>query len=183
MATMILMLAAMAAAQPLAVPDCPIDRAVYRLHGNPEFTAGFALQDRRNGLHSNLAFWLRTPEHTYWFSMESPNGYGGIYIRPNIDPRRSVRLDDDAERDEHERIEALEPQRIPLDAFRADVSAFDTPPQSEDAPPALLFARSLGPELWYDWTRLGAGDPGAVQESMPIGLFEPAGCDGPPPEP
>ncbi len=180
-ATIALSIAAIAAGQ-MPAPDCPIDRAVYRLHGSPRFSAGFARQDRRKGLHSNLAFWLRTPDHTYWFSMESPNGYGGVYIRPNLDPRRSVRLDDDAERDEHERIEALEPPRIPLDAFRPDLSAFDTPPQAEDAAPALLFARGLGPALWYDWTRLGAGDPRAVQESMPIGLFEPAGCDGPPPE-
>ena len=178
----IILIAAMAAAQPLPVSDCPIDRAVYRLHGSQQFTAGFARQDRRKGLHSNLAFRLRTPDHLYWFRMESPNGYGGLYIRPDVDPRRSVRLDDEAERAANDRIEALDPPRIPLDAFRADLSAYDNAPQAEDPPPALLFARAVGPALWYDWTRLGGGDPDAVQESMPIGLFEPAGCDGPPPE-
>ena len=175
-----LLLSTLVIAQSGAEPVCTIDRAVYRLHGNPEFSAGFARQDRRKSLHSNLAFWLRTPDHVYWFSMESPNGYGGLYIRPDIDPRQSARLDDEGERAAYARIEALDPPRIPLDAFRADLSAFDNAPQAEDPPPALLFARAVGPELWYDWTRLGGGDPGAVQESMPIGLFERAGCDGPP---
>ena len=177
-----ILMAAIASAQPLPIPACPIERPVYRLRGSPEFTTGFARQDRRKSLASNLAFWLRTPDHTFWFAMESPNGYGGLYVRPDIDPRRSVRLDDEAERAANERIETLDPPRLPLDAFRADLSAYDNAPQADDPPPALLFARALGPALWYDWTRLGGGDPGALQESMPIGLFEPAGCDGPPPE-
>jgi hypothetical protein len=46
--------------------------------------------------------------------------------------------------------------------------------------PAFLFARGLGPSLWYDRTALAGNDPAAEQESMPIGLFEPAGCDGGP---
>ncbi|WP_114951886.1 hypothetical protein [Sphingosinicella terrae] len=171
---------AVATAAPL--PDCPIDRAVYRLNGAPQFTAGFARQDRRKQLGSDLALWLRTPEHLYWFSLGSPNGYGGTYLAPDIDPRRAARMDDDEERDTAERIEAADMPPLPFDAFRADLSTADGPPQTSDPAPALLFARGLGPALWYDWTRAAAGDPRAVQESMPIGLFEPAGCDGPPPE-
>lgn len=178
----LLMLAALAAAQPLPVPDCAIARTVYRLHGAPEFTAGFARQDRRKVFGSNLVLWLRTPHHTYWFSMRSPNGYGGVYLDPDIDPRRSVRLGDDAERDVAARIEALEIPPIAFDLFRVDFSAYETPPQASDPPPALLFGRALGPNLWYDWTRLAGGDARAVQEAMPIGLFEPAGCGDPPPE-
>ena len=177
----IILIGAAAAAQPPTI-DCPIDRAVYRLHGNPEFTAGFARQDRRKTFASNLVVWLRTPHHIYWFRMQSPNGYGGTYLAPDIDPRRSARLSDEAERDIAGRIDRADMPGIPFDAFRADRSVFESPPQADDAAPALLFSRGLGPALWYDWTRLGAGNPAAVQESMPIGLFEPAGCDGPPPE-
>ena len=54
----------LAAAVP-APPACPIDRAVYRLHGAPAFTAGFARHDRRNAYASDLAFWVRTPSRTY----------------------------------------------------------------------------------------------------------------------
>lgn len=179
---MILALTGALAAAALPVPQCPIDRAVYALRGAPEFTAGFARQDRRKGFGSNLVLWLRTPRHTYFFSLGSPNGYGGIYLAPDVDPRRAARLDDNAERDLAERIEAADMPPIAFDAFAADLAALDVPPQAESPPPAALFARGLGPALWYDWTRLGAGDPGAEQESMPIGLFLPAGCGGPPPE-
>ena len=78
MTTALLLTAMVAAAQPLPAADCPIDRAVYRLNGDAAFTAGFARQDRRKSLGSNLAFWLRTPEHLYWFSLGSPNGSSGI---------------------------------------------------------------------------------------------------------
>ena len=177
-----LLAAAVATAAPLPAPDCPIDRAVYRLNGAPAFTAGFAPQDRRKRFGSDLAFWLSTPKHLYWFSLGSPNGYGGTYLAPDLDPRRAARMDDDEERAAAERIEAADMPPIPFDAFAPDLSAPNGPPQASDPAPALLFARGLGPALWYDWTRAAAGDPRAVQESMPIGLFEPARCDGPPPE-
>src|SRR5687768_3734102 len=133
-----LLLAAMAATQPLPAPNCPIDRAVYRLRGGPEFTAGFARQDRRKSLGSNLALWLRTPEHLYWFSLGSPNGYGGTYLRPDLDPRRSIRLDDDQEREAAEGIERADMPGIPFDVFNADLSAPDGPPQADQPAPALL---------------------------------------------
>jgi len=174
-----LLLAALASA-PLAAPACPIDRAVYRLHGAPEFTAGFARQDRRKSYASDLVLWLRTPSRTYWFSFGSPNGYGGTYLEPDVDPRLAARMDDEEERDSAQRVSAGEPMSIQFDAFRPDLAAFESPPQAADRPPALLFARGLGPALWYDTARLAGNDRSAVQESMPIGLFEAAGCEGPP---
>jgi hypothetical protein len=166
---------------PLAAPACPIDRAVYRLKGAPEFTAGFLRQDRRKVYASDLIFWLKTRERTYYFSFGSPNGYGGTYVTPDIDPRRSARLDDEAERDATGKVTSGEAMNIEFDAFAGDLKAFEMPPQSTDKAPALLFARGLGPALWYEPIRLSGNDEAATQESMPIGLFEPAGCDGPPP--
>ena len=179
--TPIIWLAA-AVAAPLEAPSCAIDKAVYRLNGAPEFTAGFLKQDRRKVNASDLVLWLKTPKRTYFFSFGTPNGYGGTYIAPDIDPRRSVRLDDDAERDAAAKASAGEPVTIEFDAFRGDFSAWQAPPQSSDKAPALLFARRLGPALWYEPVRLSGNDEGAVQEAMPVGLFEPAGCGGPPAE-
>lgn len=168
----------LAAAVP-APPACPIERAVYRLHGAPQFTAGFARQDRRDTSASDLVMWLNTPRRTYWFAFGSPNGYGGTYLTPEIDPRVSVRLSDEEEREAAARMRMEEPLSLPFDAFAADLSAFRSPPQSGDKAPALLFARALGPALWYSPNALAGGE--AAEESMPVGLFEAAGCGGPPP--
>jgi hypothetical protein len=172
----------LAAAAVPAPPACPIERAVYRLDSAPQFTAGFARQDRRDSAVSDLALWLKTPKRTYWFGFESPNGYGGTYLTPELDPRRSVRLSDDEERDAAERMKPADPLGIPFDAFAADLGAFTAPPRSGDKPPSLLFARGLGGALWYGPANLAGGDAKAERESMPVGLFRAAGCGGPPRE-
>jgi hypothetical protein len=169
----------LAAAVP-AAPACPIDRAVYRLKGDSRFTAGFARQDRRDSGVSDLVLWLYTPKRTYWFAFEAPNGYGGTYLNPELDPRVSVRLSDDEERDAAERMKPAEPLNVAFDAFRPDLKAFQAPPRSSDKPPAFLFARGLGPALWYGPSALAGNDSAAVQEGMRIGLFVAAGCGGPP---
>jgi hypothetical protein len=169
----------LAAAVP-APPACPIEKAVYRLKGDSKFTAGFARQDRRDSGVSDLVLWLNTPKRTYWFAFSAPNGYGGTYLDPEIDPRVSVRLSDDEEREAAERMEPAEPLNIEFDAFRADLAAFQAPPRSSDRPPAFLFARGLGPALWYGPSVLAGNDGTAEPEGMPIGLFLPAGCGGPP---
>lgn len=174
-----LLLAATAVPPP---PACPIERAVYRLHGAPQFTAGFARQDRRDRRASDLVLWLNTPKRTYWFAFGSPNGYGGTYLVPELDPRVSVRLSDDEERAAAERMQPADPLGLAFDAFAADLSAFQAPPQSRDKPPSLLFARGLGPALWYGPANLAGNDPAAEEESLPIGLFKAAGCGGPPKE-
>jgi hypothetical protein len=169
----------LAAAVP-APPACPIEKAVYRLKGDPKFTAGFAKQDRRNSGASDLVLWLKTPKRTYWFAFGSPNGYGGTYLSPELDPRVSVRLSDDEEWAAGKKMETAEPLGLRFDAFAADLAAFQGPPQSSDKPPALLFARDLGPALWYSPVSLAGNDPTVEAEGMPIGLFVAAGCGGPP---
>jgi hypothetical protein len=161
-------------ATPAAAPSCPINRTMYRLHGAPGFTAGFARQDRRKPSASDLAFWLKTPKRTYWFAFSSPNGYGGTYISPDVDPRRSAAGAEPL--DPPPVAEGEEGVSIEFDAFTADRTAFEMPPQAKDRAPAFLFARGLGPALWYNAVGLSAGDSKAKVESMPIGLFEAAGC-------
>ena len=167
---------------PLQAPACPPERAVYRLHGAPGFSAGFLRQDRRKVSASDLVLWLKTPARTYFFSFQSPNGYGGTYLVPDIDPRAAARLDDEGERDEAERVRAAAGEPVAFDAFAKDLSALKSPPQSDGPAPALLFSRGLGPALWYEPAALAGGDSAAPQESMPVGLFRAAGCGGPPPE-
>jgi hypothetical protein len=169
----------LAAAVP-APPACPIEKAVYRLKGDNKFTAGFERQDRRDSGASDLVLWLNTPKRTYWFSFGSPNGYGGTYLVPELDPKISVRLSDEEERDAADRMEPPDALSIKFDAFRADLSHFGSPPQSRDKPPSFLFARDLGPALWYGPSTLAGNDPKAESEGMPIGLFVPAGCGGRP---
>ena len=168
-------LALLFVAAALPAPECPIDRAVYRLNGAPEYTAGFAPQERRNRQGSDLAFWLKTPKRTYWFSLGAPNGYGGTYLAPALDPEAVAKMSDDDMYAALDRLRESEPVQIDFDAFGPDLAAHEGVPQAEDAAPALLFARGLGPALWYEPNRL-AGGAEAEQESMPIGLFEAAGC-------
>ena len=159
--------------QPASV-SCPIERSVYQLSSDPAFTAGFAPQDPHLAFYSDLAVWLRTPRRTYWFSLESPSGQGGTYLVPSVDPRTAAAVDD-APRDADEGQEA--PLRIAFDVFGADLGPWPAPPRRGDPAPAFLFARDLGPALWYDWVRLAAGDRSAAQEVMPVGTFRPMACD------
>ncbi|HYE28601.1 MAG TPA: hypothetical protein VEA61_10255 [Allosphingosinicella sp.] len=171
----------LAAAVP-SPPACPIDRAVYRLHGAPAFTAGFARHDRRNAHASDLAFWVRTPLRTYWFSFGSANGYGGTFVSPALDPRRSAVMSDDALYDALDRLKAVEePVSLGFHAFDTGLGAFPYPPGGDSPAPALIFVPDLGRTLWYSPVALAGGDETARKEAMPTGLFEPAGCDGPPP--
>jgi hypothetical protein len=168
------MLSLLLAAAAAPVPACPIDRAVYRLNGAPEYTAGFAPQERRNRQVSDLVLWLKTPKRTYWFSFGSPNGYGGTYIAPALDPGPLAAMSDDDMYAALDKLEEGEPVTIMFDAFGPDLRTLAVP-QSTDPAPALLFARGIGPALWYEPNSLAAGGE-AEQESMPIGLFQPAGC-------
>ena len=172
----------LAAAVP-AAPACPIEKAVYRLHGAPAFAAGFARHDRRNAYASDLAFWVRTPLRTYWFAFGSPNGYGGTFVSPALDPRRSAKLSDDDLYAALDRLKAVKaPVSLGFHAFDSGLGALPSPPAGGSAPPALIFVPDLGRTLWYRPVELAGGDETARDEAMPTGLFEPAGCAGPPPD-
>lgn len=171
----------LAAAVP-APPACPIERAVYRLHGAPAFTAGFARHDRRNASASDLAFWVKTPLRTYWFSFGSPNGYGGTFVSPALDPRRSARMSDDELYEALDRLKLVEePVSLGFHAFDSGLDTYPHPPATGSSSPALVFVPDLGRALRYSPVELAGGDSTAVDEAMPTELFEPAGCDGPPP--
>ena len=165
----------LAAAAQLAQPACPIHRQVYRLQGDGRFTAGFARLDPRLPHASDLAFWLKTPARTYWFSFHAPNGYGGTMIMPDLDPEAAaLTLAQDAPEPE-KGADGEQPVLIAFDAFRSDLTVYEAPPQADDPAPARVFARELGSALWYNPAAL-ARDPSATAEAMPIGMFAPAEC-------
>lgn len=167
---------ALAAAMP-SPPDCPIERAVYRLHGAPAFAAGFARHDRRNAYASDLAFWVRTPARTYWFAFGAPNGYGGSFISPALDPQRSAGMSDDELYEALDRLKSVEePVSLGFHAFDSGLEALPYPPQPDGSPPALIFVPELGRALSYQPVELAGGDSTALDEAMPTGFFEPAGC-------
>lgn len=158
-------------------PACPIERAVYRLRGAPTFTAGFARHDRRNAYASDLAFWVRTPLRTYWFAFRSPNGYGGTFVSPALDPGRSARMSDDQLHAALDRLKAVQdPVSLGFHAFDSGLEAMPYPPAAAGSPPSLIFVPDLGRTLWYRPVELAGGDPTARDEAMPTGFFEPAGC-------
>jgi hypothetical protein len=119
---------------------------------------------------------VKTPRRTYFFSFQAPNGYGGTYIQPDIDPAVSARMSDEEQGAAAERLSAREPVLVEFDAFDSKLKALEGPPQAGGKAPALLFARGLGPALWYNAAGLSGGDEKAEAEALPIGFFRAAGC-------
>jgi len=123
---------------------------------------------------------MTTPRRTYWFAFSAPNGYGGTFISPDIDPR-VARQKTDAELDAEDRDVAQGDEELialEFDAFHADLTSYDAPPRSSDPAPARLFARRLGSSLWYNPVGLSGGDAAARQEAIPIAMFKPLRCRG-----
>ena len=170
-----------ASAELIASADCPIEKTVYALADTPGITAGFARQVVQTSFASDLVFWLKTPRRTFWFSFNAPNGYGGTSISPDIDPALA-REPTDAELDARDAAESVpdapEPEYLgfDFDAFDGSLDVYDNPPQSDDLAPALLFARGLGPALWYNPAGVAGTDAKVAAESIPIGFWRPAEC-------
>ncbi|MEA3009448.1 MAG: hypothetical protein QOJ91_1140 [Sphingomonadales bacterium] len=167
------MLVAMAIGLAAAAQACPIDRTQYRLRGAPNVTAGFTKQRFQINYTSMLFVWVRTADgRRWWFSMNSPNGYGGVFLAPDVDPTRITRAD----REKGAADPPENPISVDFDTFDAAYDHIDGPPQIGDAPPAHLFARGLGPLFWYNPVGAANGDKSAKAASVPIAMFDIAGC-------
>jgi hypothetical protein len=156
-----------------AAQACPIERARYRLRGAPGVTAGFTRQRFQINYASRLFVWVRTADgRRWWFSMNSPNGYGGVYLSPDVDPTKIT----EADREAGSPDPPPDPIQVDFDSFDSHYDHIDGPPQAGDAPPAHLFARGLGPLLWYNPVGAANGDKSAKTASVPIAMFDIAGC-------
>jgi hypothetical protein len=160
---------------------CPIDRAVYGQPGNAGVTAGFAHQRVRSDYASDLVFWVKSGAQMFWFSFASPNGYGGTYISPQIDPRLVRPTGDDGETPDA-RLPAArtagqdaEVPSIAFDAFSRDLKAYGGPPQSADPAPAYLFSRQLGAAFHYNHNAYTLG-PQTETVGIDIAFWRPLSC-------
>jgi hypothetical protein len=156
-----------------AAKACSIDHMRYRLRAAPHVTAGFSRQRFQINYASLLFFWVRTANgRRWWFSMNSPNGFRGVYLSPDVDPAKITQADREAE----PAPAAENPIQVDFDSFDRNYGHIDGPPQVGDAPPAHLFARGLGPLIWYNPVGAANGDKTAKTASVPIAMFDAAGC-------
>ena len=149
--SLLCLLLASCAPHKVALAICPIDRVVYRQPGNPETTAGFSRQIVKSSFASDIVFWLKSGQQQFWFGFSSPNGYGGTYIAPQIDPAlvKPAKDDDSTPDDRLPGDKSEQPVSMMFDAFDAQQMTFDGPPQSTDHAPARIYARELGPLFHY----------------------------------
>lgn len=161
-----------AAAMLSGVSRCPAEQAHYRLRGTA-VTAGFTQQRYQINYASKLFFWIRTPGgRRWWFSMNAPNGTGGVFLTPDVDATKITPGDRD-----------IESAAVPNDPIEVDFDTFDrrynvtnNPPQLGDPAPAHLFARGLGALLWYNPIGAANGDKAAKASAIPIAMFDLTGC-------
>lgn len=153
---------------------CTAEHARYQLRGAPGVTAGFAKQRFQINYASDLFFWVRTEDgRRWWFSMNAPNGYGGIFLSPDVDATRITEADHEAEPAPPPPGDPIE---VDFDSFDGDYGYLDNPPQSGSPAPAHLLARGLGPLLWYNPVGAANGDKTAKTASIPIAMYDLTGC-------
>lgn len=168
MITSMLLAASMAA----NVPVCRAEQATYALRGTRDVTAGFARQRFPVNFSSDLFFWVEIEGRRRWFSFNAPNGYGGVYLTPDRDPATLTEADQEAGAPD----KAEEPPQVDFDMFDANYDVIDPVPQAESAAPAHLFARGLGPLLWYNPAAAANGDSTATAVSIPIAMYDLKRC-------
>lgn len=170
------LLAAPAAAQETASdqPACPAERAVYTLNSDPAFTAGFIPARHHASMASNLYFWIKSPERTYWFTFGIGNGYTGISLGPVGDPY--VAADGDPDNGPM----TIEPDQssyayLRIYPMQRDLTVIENPPNAADPAPDAMFAPEIGTLLWYA-PRDATLDETAERDPMNRGVFIRSGC-------
>jgi hypothetical protein len=161
--------------------NCSAERALYTLNSDPAFTAGFIPALHSASMASNLYFWIKSPQRTYWFTFAVSNGYSGITLGPVGDPY--VAAGDDPDNGPVE-IDVGEFSRRDMRIYpmRSDMTVLDTPPSAGDPPPPAMFAPEMGTTLWYD-VRSVTLDATAQRDSMDRGVFLHTSCLGETPKP
>ncbi len=155
-------------------PACAAELALYTLNSDPAFTAGFIPAKHYASVASNLYFWIKSPQRTYWFAFGVGNGYTGISLGPVGDPY--VAADDDPDNGP-ETIETDQNsyQYLRVYPMQRDLSVVETPPSAGDAAPDAFFAPELGTLLWYS-PQDATLDKTAQRDPMARGVFIRSGC-------
>lgn len=164
-----------------AAASCPAERAVYTLKSDPAFSAGFIPAKHYASMASNLYFWIRSPQRTYWFTLSTGVGYTGISLGPVGDPY--VAADDDPDNGPV----TIDPDDASLRHLRVypmerDLTVLFDPPNAGDPAPYAMFAPEIGTVLWYSPRDLTL-DETAERDAMDRGVFIRTGCldTAPPP--
>jgi len=164
-----------------ATANCPAERAVYTLKSDPAFSAGFIPAKHFASMASNLYFWIKSPQRTYWFSFGIGNGYTGISLGPVGDPYIAADGDPD---NGPARIEPEEASHRYLRIYPMlpDFDVLESPPSAGDPAPQALFAPEIGTLLWYS-PQDATLDKTAQRDPMDRGVFLLSGCleTAPPP--
>lgn len=152
---------------------CLVERAVYRLRGSAGVTAGFTGQRFQTNYASNLFFWIRTPDkRKWWFSMNTPNGFAGISLSPDVDANKITKADHEAE----EPPQTKDAIQVDFDMFDRNYNVIATTPQRGIRAPAHLYARGIGPLIWYNPIGAANGDKTAKVVPVPIAMYDLTGC-------
>jgi hypothetical protein len=187
LATLLAITATTADAKPTAKPKaaCPITQTIYTQKGNPSVSMGFAKQGIKTSYASDLVLYLQRGKDKFWFGFQAPNGYGGTYLYPRIDPKlvKPAPGDDlpsDVLLPANPTVEDIAAAKVGtdadlnFDAFDANLDAFNGPPQLSNKAPAYIFARDLGPLFHY------AHNGNLYNLSEPVGIdiamWRPTGC-------
>jgi len=155
-------------------PICPAERAIYTLKSDPAFTAGFIPAEHFASMASDLYFWIKSPQRTYWFTFSISNGYGGISLGPIGDPYVAADGDPD---NGPVTLDAGELNRPYMRVYpmRKDWMVLDNPPSSGDPAPDVMFTPEIGTVLWYA-PRAISTDQTAMRDPMDRGVFLRSGC-------
>ena len=177
---------ALVAATPATAKTCPIERTIYKQPGNNNVSAGFVKIDPRETPVSDLLFFVERKGERFFFGFASPNGYGGAYIFPRVDPAKAPfdpNSDDVTEwrlpgqiEAESALTEGREPEdySMEFDAFDAKLRPSDSPPTSKNQPPQYIFSRELGPHFAY--AHVGNLYDLKEQVIVEIAMWRPSGC-------
>lgn len=153
---------------------CRSERALYTLNSDPAFTAGFIPSQHFASMASDLYFWVRSPQRTYWFTFDISNGYGGISLGPVGDPYVAADGDPDNGPVTFE-VGDLNAGSLNVYPMLADMTVLNNPPSLGDPAPDALFAPELGSLLWYE-PRAITQDKTAMRDPMDRGVFRLTGC-------
>jgi len=180
-----------ALAAPVDAASCVTERAVYELPSEDGvFRAQFITARSAAFGASNLYFRMVSPQRTYWFTMNSSNGYGGYSLDPISDPYLPEAQEDGPRQmidyitdwdDPNIVVQAERDARLAFYTLDADLNFIGLPQKGEPAIPYLM-APELGLELWYAPSELSEDD-GPERDPMPRGLFRFTECLTETPEP
>lgn len=174
--------ATFASAQEIGPDDdaCPAERAVYTLNSDPAFGAGFIPAKHFASMASNLYFWIKSPQRTYWFTLGVGVGYTGVSLGPVGDPYVAAGGDPDNGPVEIEPDEDSY-RYLRIYPMQRDLTVLENPPIAGDPAPHAMFAPEIGTLLWYS-PRDATLDETAERDPMDRGVFIRSGCaDAAPP--